>query len=58
MPREGRVPPEGHSPSAKQKEGVTTLLGFRRFWVSGVGKKVAKISRCVSEVHFGHFLTI
>ena len=72
MPRHGCVPPEGHSPSAKQKEGchplaVTparfppksfTLLGFKRFWVSGVGKKDAKIPRCVSEVQFGHFLTI
>ena len=27
-----------------------TLLGFKRFWESGVGKKDAKIPRCVSEV--------
>ena len=37
-----------------------TLLGFKRFWGSGVGKKDAKIPRCVSEVildTFGRFLT-
>ena len=37
-----------------------TLLGFKRFWESGVGKKDAKIPRCVSEVildTLGRFLT-
>ena len=32
------------------------ILGdFGPFWI---GKKDAKIPRCVSEVHFGHFLVI
>ena len=31
------------------------LVDFGSFWI---GKKNAKIPRCVSEVHFGHFLTM
>ena len=45
-------------PTPPQTHKSFRVLGFRRFWGARAGKKDAKNSRCVLEVHFGHVLAI